>query len=70
MLEENELPVFLTLYLSESSASAQVPYQILETEFRVKKKISLLLHQAKGNTPGFCLEKLCPNPRELDVGVL
>ena len=45
-------------------------YQILETEFRVKKKISLLLHQAKGNTPGFCLEKLCPNPRELDVGVL
>ena len=69
MLEENELAVFLTPYVTESSASAQVPYQILETEFRVKKKISLLLHQAKGDTPGFCLEKLCPKPRRLDDGV-
>ena len=31
MLEENELPVFLTPYVTESSVSAQVPYQILET---------------------------------------
>ena len=30
--------------------------------------IALLLCQAKGNTPGFCLEKLCLNPREFDEG--
>lgn len=31
ILEENELPVFLTPYVTESLVSAQVPYQILET---------------------------------------
>ena len=29
---------------------------------------ALLLCQAKGNTPGFCLEKLCLNPRKFDEG--
>ena len=31
-----------------------------------QKRIALLFCQAKGDRTGFCLEKLCLNPRELE----